>query len=193
MSGFFMILAALFAENYVLTSVFGSETFLYGVLERKVAWRLCFLSAFSAFGASVLTALLDRFVLTSLGMRDLGYFFVLIFSVILVLLPATFLHLRYPKPHADLEKYIPLVCLNGAGIGIFLRVRDTGLSLPRTVLYALAASIGLLLAHGLMMLVCERLREEHIPKAFRGLPIRLIAAALLSLVFFGFCGTSPWF
>ena len=193
MTGVLMILAALFAENYALTSAFGSETLLYGIVEKKKAWRLCFLSSFSAFGASVLTALLDRFVLTPLEMRDLGFFFVLVFTAVFVLFPAAVLYLRHPKRYGGLEKYLPFVCLNGAGIGIFLRVRDAGQSLPRTVLYALAASVGLLLAQGLMMLVCERLREEHIPKPFRGLHVRLIAAALLSLVFSGFCGTSPWF
>ena len=58
------------------------------------------------------------------------------------------------------------------------------------VLYALGTAVGFLLISLAFSGLRERLAYAESPKAFRGLPLLLVTAALLYLSFMGFVGMS---
>lgn len=60
--------------------------------------------------------------------------------------------------------------------------------LLQSILYGFSAAIGLLLVMVLFATIHERLVAANVPKPFKGLPIDLITAGLMSLAFMGFDG-----
>ena len=68
-----------------------------------------------------------------------------------------------------------------------LNITD-GLNFIQSLFNALGAGAGFLLAMLLFSGVRERLETADIPEFLKGLPITLVAAALVSLSFLGFAG-----
>lgn len=57
-----------------------------------------------------------------------------------------------------------------------------------TLVNAIGAALGFTLAIVLFAAIRERLELSHVPKVFKGFPIALITASLMSLAFLGFTG-----
>ena len=58
----------------------------------------------------------------------------------------------------------------------------------KSLINALAAGLGFMLAMLLFAGVRERMETADVPEFLKGLPITLVAAALVSLSFLGFAG-----
>ena len=65
-----------------------------------------------------------------------------------------------------------------------------GYNYPEALVAALGAGLGFLLAMVLFSGVRRRVDEAEPPKAFKGMPITLISAALVSLSFMCFAGVA---
>ena len=63
-----------------------------------------------------------------------------------------------------------------------------GLGFIQSLFNALGAGLGFMLAMLLFSGVRERLETADIPEILKGLPITLVAAALVALSFLGFAG-----
>ena len=77
---------------------------------------------------------------------------------------------------------------NCAVLGVALLNITKEYNFIESVVYGFSAGVGFLLAIYLLSVVRERMSYADIPKPFRGFPIALIAAALLSISFMGFQG-----
>ena len=58
----------------------------------------------------------------------------------------------------------------------------------QSIVYGMGAGLGFTLALLIFAGVREKVESADVPKTFKGLPITLIAAGLVSIVFFGFQG-----
>ena len=96
---------------------------------------------------------------------------------------------RYIKPvYNALGIYLPLITTNCAVLGITMLNITNGLSFIQSLFNALGAGLGFMLAMLLFSGVRERLETADIPEFLKGLPITLVAAALVALSFLGFAG-----
>lgn len=96
---------------------------------------------------------------------------------------------KYIKPiYNALGIYLPLITTNCAVLGITTINIDDGLNFGLSLINALAAGIGFLLAMILFAGVRSKLDSADIPEFLKGLPITLIAAAIVALSFLGFAG-----
>ncbi len=93
-----------------------------------------------------------------------------------------------PVLHQVLGIYLPLITTNCAVLGVALLASSRHLSLFATILYALGAAFGFTLVITMFAALRERLDEARIPAPFRGAPIQLVTAGLMSLAFMGFKG-----
>ena len=91
--------------------------------------------------------------------------------------------------------YLPLITTNCAVLGVTMLDIDNwdpsvsfGTSFGNALLYSIGAGVGFMLAMVLFAGVRSRLEACDIPKPLQGLPITLIAAAIVSLSFLGFAG-----
>ena len=84
--------------------------------------------------------------------------------------------------------YLPLITTNCAVLGVAINnVQDSNSILASTV-NGIATGLGYTLAMVLMAGLREKMEYNDIPKSFRGMPMVLLTAMLMSLAFFGFSG-----
>lgn len=81
--------------------------------------------------------------------------------------------------------WFPVIALNSAVLGIALNSLAAE-SLLTVVLSALGVGLGFLLGLFLLEGVQSRIEEEHLPRAFRGFPIQLLAAGIVALALTAF-------
>ena len=92
--------------------------------------------------------------------------------------------------YTALGVYLPLITTNCAVLGItmlnFTNARVT--NYVEALFNSLGAGLGFLLAMFIFAGVRGRLESSDIPESLKGLPITLVAAAIVSLSFLGFAG-----
>ncbi|MDD6155112.1 MAG: RnfABCDGE type electron transport complex subunit A [Eubacteriales bacterium] len=123
---------------------------------------------------------------------DLAYLQTLIFILViaaLVQLIEMFMKKSMPALYTALGVYLPLITTNCTVLGVCISNIDDGYNYIQSLTQAFGAGIGYLFAMMIMSNVRTRLvDQEDIPAPFRGVPIVLITAAILSLGFMGFNG-----
>ncbi|MEJ2586510.1 MAG: Rnf-Nqr domain containing protein [Deltaproteobacteria bacterium] len=86
--------------------------------------------------------------------------------------------------------YLVLVIANCIIIAVPLILADNEYNAFESLMLALGAGLGFLVALFLMSSVRERLELANVPPTFRGLPIAFVVAGLFALAFLGFSGMS---
>ena len=184
----YIILTGVFVNNYVLQRFLGICPFL-GVSKRiNQASGMGFAVILVMLVATAVTWPLQSFVLDKLG---LGYLQTIAFILViasLVQLIEIALKRYIPSLHKSLGVYLPLITTNCAVLGVTISNITDGYGFAESMVSSLGCGLGFLLAMVLFAGVRSRIDDSAIPEAFRGLPVTLIAAALVSLAFFGFGG-----
>lgn len=93
-----------------------------------------------------------------------------------------------PSLYQALGVFLPLITTNCAVLGIAIVNVQNGYNLIETIVNGFGAGIGFTLAIVLFAGIRERLELSDIPNSFKGFPITLIAAGLMSIAFLGFTG-----
>ena len=122
---------------------------------------------------------------------DLGYMQTVAFILViagLVQFIEMFLKKSMPSLYTALGVYLPLITTNCAVLGVAVLNVSEGYNLLYAVLNGIFGALGFLLAIVLMAGVRERLETSDIPAPFRGFPICIVIAGLMSIAFMGFSG-----
>jgi electron transport complex protein RnfA len=93
-----------------------------------------------------------------------------------------------PALHRSLGVYLPLITTNCAVLGVTINNINDGYNFLESMISSLGVGLGFLLAMVLFAGVRSRIENAPTPKAFRGIPITLVAASIVALAFFGFAG-----
>lgn len=94
-----------------------------------------------------------------------------------------------PPLYKSLGVYLPLITTNCAVLGIAISVIDNGYNYVEALIAALGTGLGFLLAMVLFSGVRGKMEKcKGIPECFQGIPITLVAAAILSMSFMAFSG-----
>jgi len=113
--------------------------------------------------------------------------FILVIAAIVQLIEIV-LKKYIPPIYKALGIYLPLITTNCAVLGITMLNITDGLNFVKSLVNALAAGLGFMLAMLLFSGVRSKLETAKVPEFLKGLPITLVAAALVSLSFLGFAG-----
>lgn len=186
-----ILIGALLVNNVVLVQFLGLCPFL-GVSSRyPPALALGAATAFVLTLTTVICHGLYQFVLAPLGLEVLRI--IVFITVIAAVVQGTEQVLRATSPliHAVLGLYLPLITTNCAVLGVVLLTVDQSLGVMATLAHSLGAALGFALVITLYAALRERLAQAAIPPAFRGTPITLVTAGILSLGFTGFAGMTP--
>lgn len=187
-SFFAILIGGLLVNNFVLSQFLGICPFL-GVSKKlgsavgmSVAVIVVMLMATAA------TYPLYHFVLEP---NDLSYLQTIVFILIiaaLVQLVEIVLRRFVPPLYNALGIYLPLITTNCAVLGVTILNIDSGYTFGQSIVNALGAGLGFLLAMVMFAGVRERLEGAEIPEGLKGLPITLVAASIVSVSFLGFQG-----
>ena len=127
-----------------------------------------------------------------LNMWNIGYLQTIVFILViaaLVQLIEMFLKKYIPSLYQALGIFLPLITTNCAVLGVTITNIDEGYTYFQSLVNAFGAGLGFLFAMIIMAGVRTKLEDQsRIPESFRGVPIILITAAILSLSFMGFGG-----
>ena len=175
-------------NNYVLQRFLGICPFL-GVSKRiDQAAGMGFAVTAVMLLATAVTYPIRIFILDPMDLQYLQTVsFILVIASLVAL--AEILIKRFSPPlHSALGIYLPLITTNCAVLGVTINNLSDGYSFVESLISSLGVGVGFLLAMLIFSGVRERIKDAPTPKAMRGLPITLVAAALLSLAFYGFGG-----
>ena len=187
-SYFAIIIGAIFVNNVVLAQFLGICPFL-GV-SKKVPTAASMGVAVTAVMliATAATYPIYAYILEPGGLAYLQTIvFILIIAAIVQLLEIAIKKFS-PPLYSALGIYLPLITTNCAVLGITILNFTKELTFIEALVNALSAGHGFLLAMVIFAGVREKLDEADIPEGLKGLPITLIAAAIVSLSFLGFAG-----
>jgi electron transport complex protein RnfA len=185
---FVLAISAILVENFVLVKFLGICPFL-GVSNKKssaigMSGAVIFVMALS----SPLTWVLYNLVLVPLKLEYLRIIVFILIIASLVQLIQMFLRKRMPALFNALGIYLPLITTNCAILAVPILNVDRSYSFIFSLAFGIFAGLGFALALILFSSIRDRLEFCDVPKPFKGLPITLIAAGLLSLAFMGFQG-----
>ena len=93
-----------------------------------------------------------------------------------------------PSLFKALGVYLPLITTNCAVLGVALNNISDGYNFVESMISSLGVGLGFLLAMVLFAGVRSRIENCPAPKAFKGLPVTLVAASIVALSFYGFAG-----
>ena len=190
MSVFELFISAIFVNNIVLAQYLGNCPYLGCSRDKGVAVGMGSAVIFVIFMATLCTWLMQRYVLVPF---ELGYLQTIVFILViagLVQFVEMFLKKVLPPLYSALGIFLPLITTNCAVLGVTILAVDEGYNYPEALVAALGAGLGFLLAMVLFSGVRRRVDEAEPPKAFKGMPITLISAALVSLSFMCFAGVA---
>ena len=185
---FAILIGGLLVNNFVLSQFLGICPFLGVSKKLSQAAGMSVAVIFVMLLATAVTWPIQTYILDPNG---LGYLQTLVFILIiaaLVQLVEITLKKFMPPLYNALGIYLPLITTNCAVLGVAILNIDSGYNYLQSLVNALGAGLGFLLAMVLFAGVRERLESADIPKSLQGLPITLVSAALVSLSFLGFQG-----
>jgi len=93
-----------------------------------------------------------------------------------------------PSLYKALGVYLPLITTNCAVLGVAQGNTDQALSFADSMANAIGTGLGFALVIFIFSTIRYRLDSSDTPKAFRGIPIALITAALMAMAFLGLSG-----
>ncbi|MBE6806708.1 MAG: electron transport complex protein RnfA [Ruminococcaceae bacterium] len=184
----FILFSAILANNYVLKQFLGICPFLGVSKKLDQATGMSIAVTAVILLATAVTWPIQHLILNPLNM---GYMqnvsFILVIASLVQMLEML-LKKFSPSLHKGLGVYLPLITTNCAVLGVTTINIEKEYTYLESLVNALGAGLGFLLAMVLFSGLRSRIDECNIPKPFRGLPVTLIAASFVSLAFIGFGG-----
>lgn len=178
-----ILMTSVLVNNYVLNRFLGICPFLGVSKKLNQAVGMGVAVIFVMLLATLVTWPIQRFLLEP---NDLGYMQTIIFILViaaLVQLVEIILKRYIPSLHKALGVYLPLITTNCAVLGVTINNINDGYNFLESMVSSLGCGLGFLLAMVLFAGVRSRLETSNAPQSFKGLPITLIAAAIVSCAF----------
>ena len=168
-----LVLGFVLVNNYALTAYFGL-TPLLGFASRR--------EKILVLGLSVTGVMLAASAILWLLRGLIPAWAQILCGVVVVLVLVYLLQLLLGK---RLGVYFPVIALNSAVLALALQLIAADSIVP-VLLSALGAGLGFLFGLFLLDGLEARIEDDQLPKAFRGLPIRVLAAAIIALAISAF-------
>lgn len=192
-----IIISAIFVNNILLAQFLGVCPFL-GVSNKLstavgMSGAVCFVITL----ATVVTYLLNQYLLVPFGLTFLQTISFILVIAALVQMVEIILKKISPSLYQALGIFLPLITTNCAVLGVAITVvskeftfggESAMLNLGEATVYAFATALGYGLAMCLFAGLREHLSMNDVPKPFKGLPIALITAGIMAIAFLGFSG-----
>ena len=183
-----VFITAIFVNNVVLSQILGICPFLGVSKKINTALGMSGAVAFVLVLATLVTYLLQYYVLNPL---NLGYLQTIAFILViaaLVQLVEIILKKVSPSLYQALGVFLPLITTNCAVLGVAILVIQKEFNLMMGVWYALSTALGFGLALVIFAGIREQLNLVSVPKGMQGMSIALVTAGLLAMSFMGFSG-----
>ena len=185
-----ILVGAVLVNNYVLAKFLGICPFLGLSKKLDSAFGMSVAVIFVMALATAVTWPIYTYILVPKGLSYLQTIVFILIIAALVQFVEIALKKYIPALHKALGIYLPLITTNCAVLGVTILNLDEGYTFGQSLVNAVGSGLGFLLAMVLFSGVRSRVDAAagSTPKAFQGIPITLVAAAICSVSFMGFSG-----
>ncbi|MBP1574882.1 MAG: electron transport complex protein RnfA [Oscillospiraceae bacterium] len=183
-----ILMSAVLVDNYVLNKFLGICPFLGVSKKSDQAVGMGVSVIFVMLVATAATWPIQTYLLDPNG---LGYLQTIVFILViaaLVQFVEIFLKKFIPALHKSLGVYLPLITTNCAVLGVTINNITDEYNFIQSMVSSLGCGLGFLLAMWIFAGIRNRLEESDAPECFKGMPITLVAASIVSVAFMGFGG-----
>lgn len=139
--------------------------------------------------SSAITYFINKFILVTFKLEYLRTIVYILIIAALVQSVEIILKKKMPSLYSALGVYLPLITTNCAVLGVAIDSAQKGYNFAETMIYSVGTAVGFLIAIVIMSGIRERIEDNDIPEAFKGMPIVLVTAGLMAMAFVGFSGT----
>ena len=184
-----IFMAVVLVNNFLLSQFLGVCSFL-GVTNKRI-------SAIGMGGAVIFVMFIAELVTWPiqqiLNKFEIGYLQTVVFILViasLVQFVEMFMKRYLPALQKALGIFLPFITTNCAILGATINAINYDYTYLQSIVYAVGAGVGYMVA----MVLFAGVREEKlwddsgVPTPFKGVPMVLISATILSLSFMGFTG-----
>jgi len=185
---FFIFISAVFVNNFVLVKFLGLCPFMGVSGKYQSALGMGLATTFVLTLSSIISYFIHNYLLTPLELEYLKTLSFILVIAITVQVTELILHKTSPLLYQVLGLFLPLITTNCAVLGVALLNIQQQNNLIQSAVFGLAASIGFTLVLVLFSAIRERLEMADVPDSFKGTPIALITAGIMSIAFMGFGG-----
>ena len=183
-----IFISAIFVNNIVLSQFLGICPFLGVSKKIDTAIGMGGALAFVLTLATIITWLVQKYVLDALGISYLQTLAFILIIAALVQMVEIILKKVSPTLYQALGIFLPLITTNCCVLGVAILVIQKDYSLMQSIVYAFSTALGFALSLVLFAGIREQQELMKIPKGMQGMSIVLITASLLALSFMGFSG-----
>ena len=189
MTGFIAILiTSILVENFVLSKFLAICSFLGVSKQLKPAMSMSIAVIFVMLVATAATWPIYYFVLLPNGLEYLQTIVFILVIAALVQIVEMFLKKSSPSLYSSLGIFLPLITTNCAVLGVVVLNITKSYTFGESLVNSLGAGLGYMLAMFLFNGVRSKVDNADVPASFKGVPVTLCAASLVSLSFMGFTG-----
>lgn len=182
------IINAMIINNVILSRFYGICPFLGVSKKSSSALGMGVAVVAVIFVASLVCWPIYNFILVPAGIPFMDTITYILVIASLVQLIEMIIKKYSPSLYKSLGVYLPLITTNCAVLGVAQGNTDQALSFGDSMANALGTGLGFAVVIFIFSTIRYRLDSSNTPKAFKGIPIALITAALMAMAFLGLSG-----
>lgn len=178
-----IFITTLITENVILAKFLGICSFLGTSNKEKNALGMGISVTFVVLISTILTYLINKFILIPTNSAYLQTITFILVIACFVQITELIIKKYFKDLYKSLGIYLPLITTNCAVFGIILTNIRSNYNLIESISNALGSCLGFVLVLYIFTLLREKIENNDILKSFKGIPIALITAGIMALIF----------
>lgn len=183
-----ILISTVLVNNFVLVQFLGLCPFMGVSKQTDQALGMGLATTFVLTLSSVLSYLIYNYLLEPFGLEYLQTIAFILAIAAVVGFTEMAIHKTSPTLYQVLGIYLPLITTNCAVLGVALLNVGEDHNFISSAVYGFGAAIGFTMVMVLFASIRERVDAADVSAPFKGAPIALITAGLMSMAFMGFGG-----
>ena len=185
---FSIALGAILVNNFIFSQFLGICPFMGVSKKVDTALGMGMAVIFVMGVASAVCWPINEYLLVPFGLEFMQTIAYILVIAALVQFVEMFLKKSVPTLYSALGIYLPLITTNCAVLGVALINVQNDYTILEGTVNGFATAVGFTVAIVLMAGLREKMEHNDVPKPFRGMPMVLLTAMLMSMAFYGFSG-----
>lgn len=182
------IVSSMLIDNVVLSRFYGICSFIGVSNKVKSAASMGLAVTFVIIMAAAICWPIYTYILVPAGLSFMDTIVYILVIASLVQVVGLIIKKYSPALYKALGIYLPLITTNCAVLGVVQSNTDSALDFASSMANAVGTSLGFLLIIVVFSCIRDRMDSYDIPKAFKGVPIALVVAALMAMAMMGLSG-----
>ncbi len=185
---FLLLFNAAIINNLALTYLVGIDLQVAASHRINTAWLMGLATIYCLCLCIPGAYLINQLIIIPFQLQYLDLLLYVMMILLIVLASKNIVVRLFPLLVEKVEAIVPILLINSILLAVILLQNSQINSLVNSFLFGLGTGLGFLLL--LLVITClrERIDNENVPKAFRGIPILLITMGILSMGLMGLAG-----